>query len=97
MQGLFLYDVEDIVNLTESILHRVIAVDSKVVVAMEIVGADRFGLCLIYLETLLDGLVVIVCTAAGFATVEEAFDHLILLYKEVEEHSFHLATLKQKL
>ena len=46
---------QDVVNLAEGIFHRVVAIDSKIVVAMEIIGTNRFGLCLIYLETFFDG------------------------------------------
>ena len=45
---LFLYDVEDVVDLAEGVLHRVVAIDSKVVMTMEVVCANRLGLCLIY-------------------------------------------------
>ena len=45
---------QDVVNLAEGIFHRVVAIDSKIIVAMEIIGTNRFGLCLIYLEAFFD-------------------------------------------
>ena len=65
--------------------------------AMEIVGANRFGLCLIYLEAFFDCLVVVISATAGFAAVQKAFDNLIFFYEHVEEHSLHVATLQQEL
>ena len=51
---------------------------------------------LVNLKTLLNSLVVVISTTAGFTTVEETFDYLVFLDKEVKQHSFHLATLKQE-
>jgi hypothetical protein len=61
---------------------------------MEIVCAHRLGLCLIYLKTLLDGLIVVVCATTCLATIKEAFDNLIFLHEHIEEHGFHVATIQ---
>ena len=78
---LFLNESQNIVNLAEGIFHRVVAVDSKVVMTVEIVCANWFGLCLIYLQTFFDSLVVVICTAAGFSAVQKTLDDLIFLYE----------------
>ena len=78
---LFLNESQNIVNLAEGIFHRVVAVDSKVVMTVEIVCAYRFGLCLIYLQAFFDSLVVIISATASLTSVQEAFDYLILLYE----------------
>ena len=87
---------QDVVNLAEGIFHRVVAIDSKIVVAMEIIGTNRFGLCLIYLETFFDGDVVVIGATASFATIEESFDDFVFFYEEVEKNGLHMATVEQQ-
>ena len=93
---LFLNESQNIVNLAEGIFHRVVAVDSKVVMTVEIVCANWFGLCLIYLQTFLDSLVVVICTTTCLTAVEEAFDHLIFLYEHIQQNGLHVATLQEQ-
>ena len=94
---LLLNEFQNVINLAEGIFHRVVTIDRIVVVAMEIIGANWFGLGLIYLETLFDGLVVVISSTASLTTVQKTLDDLVFLNEHVEEHSLHVAALEKEL
>ena len=69
--------MQDIVDLCEGILHRVVSVDGKIVVVVQVVGCYGLRYILIYLQTLFDSLVVVVGTTARLAAVQQTLDNLL--------------------